>query len=133
MSIEKDPIFQGVAISVILAFLGAISVKIKREYRRIVNSIKRIWKMARGNGISLKEHNAAIDDLKKYIDQKTYSIQKDSNGGDSLPDVFVKLDDMTNRFIHKFDRIEDKVDGIAKTANSTEATLKLHIETKNAH
>ena len=122
MSIEKDPIFQWVAIATITTILGAIGVKVRRENRKIVKWFKRMWRMARGNGISLKEHNAAIEDLKKYIDEKTYPIQKDSNGGDSLPDV-----------VRTLERIENRQVEIGDTAMKTLGMLETHINARNAH
>ena len=136
MSIEKDPI-QGVATAVILAFLGAIGVKIKREYHRITGWLKKVLQMARGNGISVKEHNAAIDDLKAYVkelvDNRTYPIQPNSNGGDSLPDLFKLVNGIKDRMEHRFDRVEDQANEIAKTAHHTAGMLETHIDTKNAH
>ena len=93
--------------------------------------------MARGNGISLKEHEAAIATLEtkliKVIEDRTYPIQKDSNGGDSLPDLFKLVNGIKDRMEHRFDRVEDQATEIAKTANHTAGMLETHIDTKNAH
>lgn len=97
MGVQKDPILQSLITAVILAFLTALGVKIKREFRRIKRFLKRAWQMARGNGMTLDEHNAAIIDLKSYIDAKTYGIQPDSNGGASLADLIRTVNVMADK------------------------------------
>lgn len=122
MNVEHDPIFTGVAITAISGFLGIVLIKLKRTEIRVAKWIKKKWQMFKGSGISLAEHEAAIDDLKKYIDEKTYPIQKDSNGGSALPDVVKALE-----------RIEKRQIEIGDTGMKTLGMLEGHIDSKNAH
>ena len=137
MSIIGSPLFVGVATPILVALFAAIGVIIKRQFHRITKWLKRVLQMARGNGISLKEHDAAIDDLKAYVkelvEDRTYPIQKDSNGGDSLPDLINLVRDIRQEMTHGFSEVRTQAINIAATANKTVGMLETHIKQKNAH
>lgn len=137
MSIIGSPLFVGVATPILVALFAAIGVIIKRQFHRITKWLKRVWQMARGNGISLREHDAAIDDLKTYVkelvEERTYPIQPDSNGGESMPDLFILINGIKDRMEHRFDSIEKRAQAIGDTTSRTEGSLNTHINQKNAH
>ena len=135
MYIEKDPIFQGVATAVIVAFLGLVSVKIKRQYRKILRGLKKVWKMARGNGISLEEHNDAIADLKEYFTElvtlRTYPIQPDSNGGSSLPDLNQTMKNLRKDIQHGFDEVRKQNIETHGVASEAVGAINAHIQSSH--
>lgn len=96
MDIEKDPLFVGVATPILVGLFAALGVKIKREYDRIRKFLKRVWQAIMGKGITFEEHDAAIADLKNFVTElvndRTYPIQPDSNGGKSMNDRFDRLE-----------------------------------------
>lgn len=137
MNIERDPIFSGVAVAMILAFFGVVGVKIKREFQRISNFFKRVWKMARGNGVSHAELTDAIaglkNELRTIVIDATYPIQENSNGGNSLPDLINLVKDVRDEMRHNFEVAQNERINIAQIANRTEGSLNTHIQSKNAH
>ena len=126
MSMQRDPILTGLITAILLGIFTTIGVKMKREYRKIALIIKRVWKMGRGNGITLEEHREELlafkTSIESFIKDATYPIQKDSNGGNALPDV-----------VRSLSRIEKRLNEVNDTGRETLGMLTQHIQTPNAH
>ena len=76
-----------------------------------------------------------IDTMKKSleqrIDDRTYPIQANANGGSSLPDAIKLLHEFKRDVNDRFDKIEDRQLVIGDTTKASQALLANHLEWHN--
>lgn len=72
------------------------------------------------------------DLLSQKIDERTYPIQSDANGGSSLPDAIKLMREFKDEVNHRFDKIEDRQIQIGDTTVGTNAMVTAHLDWHNA-
>lgn len=119
----NNGIVQTVIAGLILSLLGYLGLKSKKIWKRT----KSIWNSPNKvrNGISQAEFDSFRDEVRKLVKP----IQPDSNGGKSLPDAIALMHSIKEDLV----TVKERQTFIGDTAVATQAMLKLHIETKNAH
>ena len=70
--------------------------------------------------------------IENRIDERTYPIQSDANGGSSLPDAIKLMRQFKEEVNHRFDKIEDRQIQIGDTTIATNAMVTSHLDWHNA-
>jgi hypothetical protein len=133
MKISHDPLFREAETALTVAIAGAVVVMFRHMIHSSAKGMRRLWSMARGNGVtkdelhaSQKEAKADILDAMKTL---TYQIQPNANGGGSLPDRFRLIEGMDSRLTHRSEIQDAKLDVISETTIRSSAILDAHILT----
>lgn len=69
--------------------------------------------------------------LEKRIDERTYPIQSDANGGASLPDAIKLIHSFKREVNDRFDKIEDRQLTIGDMTTANNALLSNHLDWHN--
>lgn len=70
--------------------------------------------------------------IEQRIDERTYPIQSDANGGSSLPDAIKLMREFKDDVNHRFDKIETRQIQIGDTTVAANAMLTSHLDWHNA-
>lgn len=119
----NNGILQTVIAGLILSALGFIGLKSRKSWKRVIQ----IWRTpSRGrNGISQSEFNLFREEMRMMMKP----IQPDSNGGKSLPDAIALM----RGLVEDMNTVKERQQDIGDIAIATQAMVKLHIDTRNAH
>ena len=115
--------WQTIIGGLVLTFLAYVGAKWKRIWIRL----KAIWNGTNKGKTQLSA--AQFEELKVLL----RPIQPDANGGSSLKDLHIKIDEFKTEMRADVKEIKDRQVVIGDTAARLEGSLQTHMDTPNAH